>query len=93
MRPKCASTQTLPEQYRAAQEQHDPLRGNGDRKGDQRENDEGDARLREYGGGVGNGQRLPEQDAAIATFAVQRVEAIEQPTIIAVSMSRPAMES
>ncbi len=43
----------------------------------QRENDERDACLREHGGGVGDGQRLPEEDAAIAAFAVQRVEAVE----------------
>ena len=36
------------------------------------------ARLREHGGGIGDGQRLPEENAAIATFAVQRVEAVEE---------------
>ena len=27
---------------------------------------------------IGDGQRLPEEDAAIAAFAVQRVEAVEE---------------
>ena len=31
----------------------------------------------EHRGEIGNRQRLPEQDAAIATFAVQRIETVE----------------
>ncbi len=61
----------------AAQQQHDQLHGNGDREGEQRQNDERNARLREHGGEIGNRQRLPEQDAAIAALAVQRVETIK----------------
>ena len=45
----------------------------------ERQNDEGNGGLREHGGEVGNRQRLPEQDAAIAALAVQRVERVENP--------------
>ena len=54
-------------------------------EGEQRQNHERNARLREHGGEIGNRQRLPEQDAAIATFAVQRVEAIESTATINVA--------
>ena len=40
---------------------------------------EGNGELREHGGEVGNRQRLPEQDAAIAALSVQRVERVENP--------------
>ena len=53
------------------------LQGDGDREDEQRQNHERNARLREHGREIGNRQRLPEQDAAIATFAVQRVERVE----------------
>ena len=46
-------------------------------EGDQRQNHERDARLGEHGREIGDRQRLPEQDAAIAAFAVQRVETVE----------------
>src|SRR5438094_10293217 len=77
MCPQRPETQTATEKYCAAQQQHDPLRDNSDREGEQRENHERDARLREYCGEIGDRQRLPEQNAAIATFAVQRVETVE----------------
>ena len=48
-------------------------------KAEQRQNHERNARLRQHGREIGNRQRLPEQDAAVAAFAVQRVETIEHP--------------
>src|SRR6202521_3500180 len=63
----------------AAQQQHDKLRDNSDREAEKRQYDEGNGELREHGGEVGNWQRLPEKDAAIAALSVQRVERVENP--------------
>ena len=60
-----------------AQQQHDQLRGEDEHEGEQRQDHERDARLREHRREVRDRQRLPEQDAAIAALAVQRVEAVE----------------
>ena len=46
-------------------------------KVEQWQNDERNARFREHGGDIGHRQRLPEQNAAVAAFAVQRVETIK----------------
>jgi hypothetical protein len=72
--PQRRGTPTAHQQRCGAQQQHDQLQDNGDREDEQRQNQERNARLREHGRKIGNRQRLPEQDAAIATFAVQRVE-------------------
>ena len=74
-----ADTQAADQQDGAAQQQHDQLHDNGDREAEQRQNHERNARLREHGREIGNRQRLPEQDAAIAALAVQRVERVENP--------------
>src|SRR5256884_9772218 len=63
----------------AAQQEHDKLCDHRDGEAEERQNDEGNGELREHGGEVGNWQRLPEQDAAIAALSVQRVERVENP--------------
>ena len=65
------------EQNCAAEQQHDELGGDGDEESEQRKNDERNARLREHGGEIGDGQRLPEEDAAIASLAVKGFETIK----------------
>src|SRR5256885_5311253 len=45
---------------------------------DHRQHDERDAGLGEHRRRVGHRQRFPEQDAAVATLAVQRIEAVER---------------
>src|ERR1700686_157302 len=50
----------------------------GYRENEERKNYERNAGLREHRRKIGNGERLPEQDAAIATLAVQRVERVEE---------------
>ena len=58
-------------------QQGDPLGNYGDGKSEQGKNHEGNAGLGKYSGEVGNRQGLPEQDAAITTFSVQRLETVE----------------
>jgi len=53
------------------------MHGQDDQDVDQGQNDDRDACLGKNGGEVGNRQRLPEQDRAIATLIVQGAEAIE----------------
>src|SRR5258708_12692420 len=77
--PKRRDTETAPQQFGGAQQQHEEMRGNGDREGEQWQNDERNARLREHGDEIRNRKRLPEQDAALAALPVQPLQTIEQP--------------
>src|SRR5438309_10858998 len=77
--PERPHTQAAAQQDCTAQQQHDELRDNSDGETEQRQNDEGNGELGEHCGEVGNWQRLPEQDAAIAALSVQRVERVENP--------------
>src|SRR5260370_41803135 len=77
--PERPDTQAAAQLECAAQQQHDELRDNSDGEAEERQNDQGNGELREYGGEVGNWQRLPKQDAAIAALTVQRVERVENP--------------
>jgi hypothetical protein len=58
-------------------EQHDGLRDDGDGPGEEGQKDEGDGRLGEDRGEVGDREGLPEENAAIAALAVESVEGIE----------------
>jgi hypothetical protein len=49
-----------------------------EREGDERQHDDRNARLGEHGGAIRDRQRLPEQDAAVAALAVERIERVEQ---------------
>ncbi len=77
MSPQGRDTAAAHQQGRGAQHQHDQLQGDSDGEDDQRQNHEGNAGLGEHGRKVGNRQRLPEQDAAIAAFSVERIETVE----------------
>src|SRR6267154_4768788 len=77
--PESANILAAAKQCSAAQQQHDKLRGNGDGETQERQNNEGNGELREHGGEVGNRQRLPEENAAIAALSVQGVERVENP--------------
>src|SRR5258708_4726556 len=65
------------QQYRRAEEQHHQMEDYGDGENEERQNYDRNAGLGEHSRKIGNGHRLPEQDAAIATLAVQRVERVE----------------
>src|ERR1022692_3454199 len=75
--PERRQTSAAREQHRRVQKKHSEMCGNDDGEDDQRENDERDARLRKYGGQVGDRQRSPEQDAPVAALTVQSVETVE----------------
>ena len=77
--PERSDAQATAQQCHAAQKQHDKLSGNSDGETEQRQNDQGNREFREHGGEIGNGQRLPEEDAAIAALSVQGVERVENP--------------
>ena len=62
---------------RDVDEQHEGLRYDGDAPGEERKKDEGNRGFGEDGGEVGDGEGLPEEDAAVAALAVEGVEAIE----------------
>jgi hypothetical protein len=62
----------------AAHHHHHDLEGEDHDERDRRHDDHRDGHLGEHRDGVRNRQRLPEQDAAVAPLAVQRVEAVEE---------------
>ena len=76
--PQEGDTLPVAQQNEGAEHQHEPLGSDGDCEGEQRDNHDWDGRLGEHRGEVRNRQRLPEQDAAVAPFPVQRVETIKQ---------------
>src|SRR5271166_5693638 len=77
MCPQERDIEAASQQYRSAKEQHDSLSDEGDCESEERKNHERNTRLREHGGEIRNRQRLPEQDAAVAALAVERVEAVK----------------
>ena len=54
----------------AGLQQHDHLHANDDRERNQRQNHQRNGYLRKHRGEIRNWQRLPEEDAAIATFTM-----------------------
>src|ERR1700758_4919322 len=77
--PVHAEIQAAAQQDYTAQQEHEELRDNGDGETEHWQNDQGNCELREHGGEVGNRQRLPEEDAAIAALPVESVERVENP--------------
>ena len=78
MRPYRGNAETGCQQHGGGEQQHDPERDHGDGEGEQREDEQRNARLGQHGGEIGNRQRLPEKNAAIATFGVQGIETVKQ---------------
>ena len=77
MRPKGRDAQTAGQQNHATEQHHDGLCYDGDGEGQQWQNDERNTSLREHNREIGNRHRLPEQDAAIAAFAIESVWRVE----------------
>src|SRR5579862_4528126 len=77
LNPKRADRQSAGAECEGAQQEHDRLCDKKDRDGEEWKNDVRNAGLGKHRGQIGNGQRLPEQDAAIAALAIKGVEAIE----------------
>src|ERR1700761_2646464 len=77
MTPKRSDAFTTEHRHCAADEQHHDLGGQDDNAGDERNYQEGDGGLCEHSHGVGNRQRLPEEDASVTPLAMQSLEAVK----------------
>src|SRR4051812_40782622 len=77
MAPRRGGTVAAAEQNCATKYHHDDVCSYGDEKSEQRKNDERNAGLRKHSGEIGDRQRLPEENAAIASLTVKSLETIK----------------
>jgi hypothetical protein len=64
-------------EYCAAHHEHKKLRGNRNNETNQRQNENGNGELCDYGSEIRYRQRLPKENAAITTLAVESIETVE----------------
>ena len=65
------------EKYRAAQHQHGNVRGDRNRERNERHHHDRNTHLGKHSRAIWNRQRFPEQDAAVAAFAVECIETVK----------------